>query len=540
MPLKSSQLKVYEKFNTKKNIFCVLISIGMSLSPSISYAEPWDTNFYNPKPSDDDVIFPMPCDGSMVMKKVYTPTNKPLDDIKVILGSNQKELGFAEYATPNYISGSFSDNGKERYYLIGKYEVTALQYQAVMNDTCPSAKISLIFPMTNISWFDAIAFTDKYNRWLIENQTKNKLNTIPQGYFRLPNNTEWEYAARGGTKVTESEFRENHFPMTANLENYAWFSGAKSANGKLQLIGRLQPNPLDIYDILGNANEMMFDSFRMNKLDRYHGQEGGMIVRGGSYLTPESSITTAFRTEKPYYDDKGAYKSQDVGFRLVYTTSVMNSSEAVKVLDKQWSELGNETTSSANGNVVNELEKITKQVDDEKTKKELNQLNTLLRSANQARDEQRNRSIQSALQLGAFLCANVSDLNSKFEYNNHLYNTMTNEICDPDETETLPDDNMCSKVKLNNLKQVLNESKNARDFILKYYADTIVTTASNYEKNIINEQAQPTQFILENSGKANMSDYLKLYLQHINQYIVSGKVDRTTWLQSCDEIKGKK
>lgn len=540
MPLKSSQLKVYEKFNTKKNIFCLLISIGMSLFPFISYAEPWDTSFYNPKPSNDDVILPMPCDGSLVMKKVYTPTNKPLDDIKVILGSNQKELGFAEYATPNYISGSFSDNGKERYYLIGKYEVTALQYQAVMNDTCPSAKISLIFPVTNISWFDAIAFTDKYNRWLIENQTKNKLNKIPHGYFRLPNNTEWEYAARGGTKVTESEFRENHFPMTANLENYAWFSGAKSANGKLQLIGRLQPNPLDIYDILGNANEMMFDSFRMNKLDRYHGQEGGMIVRGGSYLTPESSITTAFRTEKPYYDDKGAYKSQDVGFRLVYTTSIMNSSEAVKVLDKQWSELGNETTSSANGNVVNELEKITKQVDDEKTKKELNQLNTLLRSANQAKDEQRNRSIQSALQLGAFLCANVSDLNSKFEYNNNLYNAMTNEICDPDETETLPDDNMCSKVKLNNLKQVLNESKNARDFILKYYADTIVTTASNYEKNIINEQAQPTQFILENSGKANMSDYLKLYLQHINQYIVSGKVDRTTWLQSCDEIKGKK
>ena len=540
MPLKSSQLKVYEKFNTKKNIFCVLISIGMSLSPSISYAEPWDTNFYNPKPSDDDVILPMPCDGSMVMKKVYTPTNKPLDDIKVILGSNQKELGFAEYATPNYISGSFSDNGKERYYLIGKYEVTALQYQAVMNDTCPSAKISLIFPMTNISWFDAIAFTDKYNRWLIENQTKNKLNTIPQGYFRLPNNTEWEYAARGGTKVTESEFRENHFPMAANLENYAWFSGAKSANGKLQLIGRLQPNPLDIYDILGNANEMMFDSFRMNKLDRYHGQEGGMIVRGGSYLTPESSITAAFRTEKPYYDDKGAYKSLDVGFRLVYTTSVMNSSDAVKVLDKQWNELGNETTSSANGNVVNELEKITKRVEDENTKKELNKLNTLLRSANQARDEQRNRSIQSALQLGVFLCANVSDLNSKFEYNNHLYNTMTNEICDPDETETLPDDNMCSKVKLNNLKQVLNESKNARDFILKYYADTIVTTASNYEKNVINEQAQPTKFILENSGKANMNDYLKLYLNHINQYIVSGKVDRTTWLQSCDEIKGKK
>ena len=186
-----------------------------------------------------------------------------------------------------------------------------------MNDTCPTAKTNLIFPITDVSWFDAVPFTDKYNRWLL-NQSTVKSIDVPKGYVRLPSNTEWEYAARGGSKVTESEFRESRFPMTNNLENYGWFSGAKSANGKLQLIGRLEPNPLDIYDILGNASEMMFDSFRMNKLDRYHGQQGGMIVRGGSYLTPESSMTTAIRTEKPYYDAQSAYKSKDVGFRLVY------------------------------------------------------------------------------------------------------------------------------------------------------------------------------------------------------------------------------
>jgi hypothetical protein len=512
----------------------------ISLLPSLSFAEPWDSKFYNPKPAKDDVILPMPCDGSLVMKKVFTPTNKSLDDVKVILGSNQKELGFAEYATPNYIAGSFSDVGKERYYLIGKYEITVLQYQSVMNDTCPIPKVNLSFPITDISWFDAIAFTNKYNRWLIENRSKLKSISLPNGYVRLPSNTEWEYAARGGSKVTESEFRESRFPMTGNLENYAWFSGAKSANGKLQLIGRLEPNPLDLFDILGNASEMMFDSFRMNKLDRYHGQQGGMTVRGGSYLTPESSTTSAFRTEKPFYDDKGAYKSKDVGFRLVYTTEVMNSSDKIKELEKEWNQLGSETESSENANVVSELEKITKQVEDEKTKKELNQLNTLLRSANQARDEQRDRSIQSALQLGAFLCANVSDLSSKFEYNDNLYRTMANEVCDPKESDTLDDDNMCSKVKLNNLKQVVDESKNARDFILKYYSDTIVNTASNYEKVTINDQVNSTQFILENSGKANMSDYLKLYFKHINQYIESGKIARSAWLQTCNEIKGKR
>lgn len=538
MLLRSNQQKACVKHNYTQLACFGLVAI--CLIPSLSFAEPWDSKFYNPKPAKDDVILPMPCDGSLVMKKVFTPTNKPLDDVKIILGSNQKELGFAEYATPNYISGSFSDSGNERYYLIGKYEITALQYQAVMNDTCPTAKLNLSFPITDISWFDAIAFTDKYNRWLIENQAKIKSNSIPKGYIRLPNNTEWEYAARGGAKVTESEFRESRFPMTGNLESYAWFSGAKSANGKLQLIGRLEPNPLGLYDILGNASEMMFDSFRMNKLDRYHGQQGGMIVRGGSYLTPESSTTSAFRTEKPFYDDKGAYKSKDVGFRLIYTTEVMNSNDKIKELDKEWSALGNETDNTKSSNVVGELEKITKQVEDEKTKKELNQLNTLLRSANQARDEQRDRSIQSALQLGAFLCANVSDLNSKFEYNDNLYKTMVNEVCDPKETDTLDDSNMCSKVKLDNLKQVVDESKSARDFILKYYSDTIVNTASNYEKKTINDQAKSTQFILENSGKANMSDYLKLYFKHINQYVESGKIERTAWLQTCNEIKGKK
>lgn len=534
---KFNQLKAYVTYNQIKYLFA---GLAISLLPLLSYAQPWDSNLYNPKPSKDDVILPMPCDGSLVMKKVFTPTNKPLDDVKVVLGSNQKELGFAEYATPNYISGSFSDSGNERYFLIGKYELTALQYQAVMNDTCPTAKVNLAFPITNISWFDAIAFTDKYNQWLIENQSKITINSVPKGYVRLPNNTEWEYAARGGSKVTESEFREIRFPMVNNLENYAWFSGAKSANGKLQLIGRLEPNPLDLYDILGNASEMMFDSFRMNKLDRYHGQLGGITVRGGSYLTAESSTNSSFRTEKPFYDNKGAYKSKDVGFRLVYTTEIMHSNDIIKELDKEWSALGSDAEFSKNGSVVSELEKITRQVEDEKTKKDLNQLNALLRSANQARDEQRDRSIQSALQLGAFLCANVSDLNSKYEYNNNLYNTMTNEICDIKESETLDNDNMCSKVKLNSLKQILDESKSARDFILKYYSDTIVNTASNYEKHTINDQAKATLFILENSGKANMSDYLKLYFKHINQYIESGNVERTTWLKTCNEVKGNK
>lgn len=539
MRLKLSQQKVCVKFKSLFKKGLIFSVIGL-LPIAIAEAKAWDVKFYNPQPTKDDVILPMPCDGSFVLRKIYTPTIKPLDDVRIILGNDNKELGFAEYATINYIAGNFSDKSDARYYLLGKYEVTQLQYQAVMNQQCPTPTLALLMPITGISWFDAVAFSDKYTQWLL----KNHPDAIPHfnqsiGYLRLPTNSEWEYALRGGVNVSESEFRETRFPMPeGSLEQYAWFASTKSANGKLQLIGRLKPNPLGLYDMLGNANEMMFDSFRMNKLNRYHGQQGAMTVRGGSYLTSESALTSALRIEKPYYDNHTgmAYQSKDLGFRLALTTEVIASiaNKQLQTLDKEWQALGNEAT---NNNVVGELEKITDNVNDEKTKKELSRLNNLIRNANQARDEQRDRSVQAALQLGAFLCANVSDLQGKFEYNNNLYSSMVNDICDIKEASSLDPANMCSSVKLNSLKTVVDEAKNARDFILKYYADTIVNTASNYEKNNIDTQITTTTFMLNKNGKANIADYLKLHIKHLDSYVKTGKVDREVWLEQCNNVK---
>ncbi|WVD69760.1 SUMF1/EgtB/PvdO family nonheme iron enzyme [Orbus wheelerorum] len=540
MQLKSNPQKACEKFKKIIKRSAVFYS-ALILCINVANAAAWDIKFFNPKPLADDVILPMPCDGSFVMRKIYTPTAKPLDDIKIILGNDNKELGFAEYATPNYIAGSFIDTTDARYYLLGKYEISQLQYQSVMNDKCPTPKLSLLMPITGISWFDAVSFSNKYTQWLLKHHPKviPHYNQVP-GYLRLPTNNEWEYALRGGVNVSESEFREQRFPMQkGSIEQYAWFSGAKSANGKLQLIGRLEPNPLGLHDMLGNASEMMFDSFKMNKLDRYHGQQGAMTVRGGSYLTSESQLASSLRLEKPYYDSNTglAYQSKDLGFRLALTSEVIASNTQIQALDKEWLALGN--TSGNDNNVVGELEKITDKVNDEKTKKELNQLNNLLRSANQARDEQRDRSIQSALQLGAFLCANVSDLQSKFEYNNNLYSLMTSDICDMAEADSLNESNICSLAKLNNLKSTVAESEAARDFILKYYADTIVNTSSNYAKNNIDDQVITTTFILDKNGKANIADYLKLHIKHINTYFKTGKVDRSIWLQQCNDIKNK-
>ena len=95
----------------------------------------WEEKYFNPKPLADDVILPMPCEGSLVLRKVQVPVASPIGDYGVTLGQDSDEWGYIEQARPSYIAGSFTVQKPEpgRYYLLAKYELNELQYQAVMN-----------------------------------------------------------------------------------------------------------------------------------------------------------------------------------------------------------------------------------------------------------------------------------------------------------------------------------------------------------------------------------------------------------------------
>lgn len=503
------------KFN--RYVFSSLV-----LASSAVQAVGWEEKFYNPQPLEKDVILPMPCGGSMVFRVVKTNTKQPLEDTPVILGGNTEQEGYAEYATPNYISGGFSDSSKERYFLMAKYEVTNDQYQAVMMESCAEPNMKGLFPVTNVSWFDAVQFTQKYNEWLL----KNAKDKLPQedgslGFLRLPTNTEWEFASRGGMSVTPSEFRENTFPMPEGLASYAWFNDAKSANGRLQVVGRLKPNPLGLFDTLGNVSEMMFDSFKANKINRYHGQEGGIISRGGSYLKPANNVNNVMRLEIPFYDQSGAKKAKDMGFRVAIVAPLLTSSAKIKQLDQDWKKLGQHTEAKKEENIVGKLEEIANNTADEKLKQELNKTKDQLRAANLERDEQRDSAIRSALELGSFLCVSVSDLDGEVEQNKEIAATAA-EISEEAEK---------------NAKLRLSESEKSRDTALKHYADTVVATTSTYLKDQINAQLARSAEVIKLRGKSNLTKYLDLHWQHLAQYYQTGKVDRANWLKQCTQIK---
>ena len=494
----------------------------------------WEEKYYNPKPLADDVILPMPCEGSLVLRKVQVPVASPMGDYGVTLGQDSDEWGYIEQARPSYIAGSFTVQKPEpgRYYLLAKYELSELQYQAVMNDTCPTPSTKLRLPQVGVSWFDATAFADKYSLWL----RKNAAAKLPKedgaaGFLRLPTEAEWEFAARGGMAVSQSEFRDIRFPTPdGGLGAYAWFAGAQSANGKLQLTGLLKPNPLGLHDVLGNVDEMLFEPFRLNKLDRQHGQAGGYIVRGGNYLTPQAELRTALRQEQPYYASAGEQnKLKTGGVRLALVAPVLTSRERIKQVEQDWKKLGTPAASKATGSKDNkdpvaEIASIASGVQDDALKQQLEKLRGDLRANTQARDEQRDQAIRSELQLGAFLCTKLKDDGMFLDTLEGNYKRS----CGAGE-----DDQMS---RCDARKEQLEGHRKVLDFMLNYYADTVVSGALNYTSASVEPQVSVVAQQMAARSKSNLRSYLDTHWKNLNSYMKSGKVARSQWLESCKSI----
>jgi len=126
-------------------------------------------------------------------------------------------------------------------YYLGKYEVTQEQYLAVTGLAPSKSSKGDNFPVDNIGIDDAKDFCAK---------TAQKV-----GYeVRLPTEAEWEYASRGG-RDTKWFFGDD----ASRLGDYAWFKD--NAGGKSHSVGKKKPNPFGLYDVYGNVNERVADTY---------------------------------------------------------------------------------------------------------------------------------------------------------------------------------------------------------------------------------------------------------------------------------------
>lgn len=390
----------------------------------------WERDDWNPGPDADDVVLPLPCNGALVLRRVLTGPPRPpgasnqLEDRQVTLGSADDPLAYVGYLRGEFVAGGFFTPQGQRYYLIGKYEVTVQQYQAVMGDGgCrppPSDRAAL--PVSNISWFDAVEFTRRLNKWLYE----QRLDALPKsagrsGFVRLPTETEWEFAARGGMAVSDAERGNNTFvPANANVAEYVWFAGPESAAGAAKPIGSLKPNPLKLYDMLGNVEEIMLEPFRLNRVGRLHGQQGGIVVRGGSYMTPRESIRASARTEFAPFEQttKSEMRLPTFGFRIVVSATALSRSEQVAAIKKEWEEARRTETSVAGKTPLQLLEGLLKQASTPAEKAQLQAAIEQFNAEVGRRNEVQGRAIKSLLSSATTIRSN---LNLSADFFDQLY-----------------------------------------------------------------------------------------------------------------------
>jgi formylglycine-generating enzyme required for sulfatase activity len=228
------------------------------------------------------------------------------------MGSNEK--GTFQMGRYKYDEKPIHEVSIKNDFYMGKYEVTFAEYDKFCEDTNRKKPDDSGFgrgskPVINVSWNDA----SEYAKWLSQKTGQN---------YKLPSETQWEYATKAGT-TTKYSFGDDE----KQLAQYAWYDKNSYDKGKnhsdygTHNIGSKKPNPWGLYDVHGNVWEWVDDWYVNNykntprdENSNIKGEKKYRVVRGGSWVYYAISSRTAVRSSF-----RPAYSGSNIGFRLSRT-----------------------------------------------------------------------------------------------------------------------------------------------------------------------------------------------------------------------------
>ena len=210
-------------------------------------------------------------------------------------------------------------------FYMAEFPVTQALWEAITGDN-PSDFKGQNRPVERVSWNDINGIREgKHLDFL---RKLNKLNEKTDCIFRLPSESEWEYAAIGGHLAKKNRYgfgehiAEYEYAGSNRLEDVGWYD--YNSNQETKDVGQKMPNRLGLYDMSGNVDEWCEDM--------WHGEYGteapdDMPIDGKPWLGDKKGSDRVGRGGSWFFRPQGCrvslrgawdpdYRDSLIGFRL--------------------------------------------------------------------------------------------------------------------------------------------------------------------------------------------------------------------------------